>query len=104
MTIKTPIKSKWGKYGESTCAFRFAAVQAASKTLMDSLNEIYESQWTGHDLLYVQAQNLDMLWQDFTHKLADQVLVPLNTYQSQFPEMRVRPLRSSMVATKRFLH
>ncbi|XP_034940316.1 amphiphysin isoform X2 [Chelonus insularis] len=64
------------------------AVQAASKTLMDSLNEIYESQWTGHDLLYVQAQNLDMLWQDFTHKLADQVLVPLNTYQSQFPEMR----------------
>lgn len=68
----------------------FTAVQAASKTLMDSLNEIYESQWTGHDLLYVQAQNLDMLWQDFTHKLADQVLVPLNTYQSQFPEMRVR--------------
>lgn len=67
-----------------------AAVQTASKTLMDSLNEIYESQWTGHDLLYVQAQNLDMLWQDFTHKLADQVLVPLNTYQSQFPEMRVR--------------
>lgn len=70
--------------------FHFLAVQAASKTLMDSLNEIYESQWTGHDLLYVQAQNLDMLWQDFTHKLADQVLVPLNTYQSQFPEMRVR--------------
>lgn len=77
---------------ESTYAFRFAAVQAASKTLMDSLNEIYESQWTGHDLLYVQAQNLDMLWQDFTHKLADQVLVPLNTYQSQFPEMRVCPV------------
>ncbi|XP_011497350.1 PREDICTED: myc box-dependent-interacting protein 1 [Ceratosolen solmsi marchali] len=60
----------------------------ASKSLMDSLNEIYESQWTGHDMLYVQAQNLDMLWQDFAHKLADQVLVPLNTYQSQFPEMR----------------
>uniref|UniRef100_V5H1R4 Myc box-dependent-interacting protein n=2 Tax=Anoplophora glabripennis TaxID=217634 RepID=V5H1R4_ANOGL len=29
-----------------------------------------------------------MLWQDFTHKLADQVLLPLNTYQGQFPEMR----------------
>lgn len=29
-----------------------------------------------------------MLWQDFSHKLADQVLLPLNTYQSQFPEMR----------------
>jgi amphiphysin len=73
----------------------FAAVQLASKSLMDSLNEIYESQWTGHDMLYVQAQNLDMLWQDFAHKLADQVLVPLNTYQSQFPEMRVRMQRPS---------
>lgn len=56
---------------------------------MDSLNEIYESQWTGHDLLYVQAQNIEMLWQDFSHKLGDQVLIPLNTYQGQFPEMRV---------------
>jgi len=56
---------------------------------MDSLCEIYESGWTGHDLLYVQAQNIEMLWQDFSHKLGDQVLIPLNTYQSQFPEMRV---------------
>uniref|UniRef100_A0A1B6DR86 Uncharacterized protein n=1 Tax=Clastoptera arizonana TaxID=38151 RepID=A0A1B6DR86_9HEMI len=64
------------------------AVQTASKTLMDSLNEIYESQWVGHDLLYVQTQNIEMLWQDFSHKLADQVLIPLNTYQAQFPEMR----------------
>lgn len=83
-------KSKHKRIKVKTPILSFAAVQAASKTLMDSLNEIYESQWTGHDLLYVQAQNLDMLWQDFTHKLADQVLVPLNTYQSQFPEMRVR--------------
>lgn len=55
---------------------------------MDSLNEIYESNWVGHDLLYVQSQNIEMLWQDFSHKLGDQVLIPLNTYQSQFPEMR----------------
>ncbi|XP_044736490.1 amphiphysin [Chrysoperla carnea] len=64
------------------------AVQTASKSLMDSISEVYESQWTGHDLLYVQAQNIEMLWQDFSHKLGDQVLIPLNTYQSQFPEMR----------------
>ncbi|XP_052127586.1 myc box-dependent-interacting protein 1 isoform X2 [Frankliniella occidentalis] len=64
------------------------AVQTASKSLLDSLCEIYESGWTGHDLLYVQAQNIEMLWQDFNHKLGDQVLIPLNTYQSQFPEMR----------------
>lgn len=65
------------------------AAQVASKQLMDSLAEIYESQWTGHDLVYVQAQNVEMLWQDFSHKLGDQVLIPLNTYQAQFPEMRV---------------
>lgn len=56
---------------------------------MDSINEIYENQWPGHDLLYVQSQNIEMLWQDFSHKLGDQVLIPLNTYQAQFPEMRV---------------
>lgn len=66
-----------------------AAVQSASKTLMESMNEIYESQWPGHELLYSQTQNIEMLWQDFSHKLGDQVLIPLNTYQSQFPEMRV---------------
>ncbi|KAF7278933.1 amphiphysin [Rhynchophorus ferrugineus] len=64
------------------------AAQAASKSLLDAIGEIYESQWTGHDHLYVQTQSVDMLWQDFSHKLADQVLLPLNTYQSQFPEMR----------------
>lgn len=65
-------------------------VQTASKTLMEAIGDIYESQWSGHDLLYMQTQSIEMLWQDFSHKLADQVLIPLNTYQSQFPEMRVR--------------
>ncbi|CAH1173644.1 unnamed protein product [Phaedon cochleariae] len=64
------------------------ACQAASKTLLEAVGEIYESQWTGHDHMYVQTQSVDMLWQDFSHKLGDQVLLPLNTYQAQFPEMR----------------
>lgn len=62
----------------------------ASKSLLEAIGDIYESQWSGHDMLYVQTQSVDNLWQDFSHKLADQVLIPLNTYQSQFPEMRVR--------------
>ena len=37
-----------------------------------------------------QAQNNEMLWADLAHKLSDQVVIPLNTYQAQFPEMRVR--------------
>ncbi|XP_050562677.1 amphiphysin isoform X2 [Spodoptera frugiperda] len=64
------------------------AVQTASKSLMEAITEVYESGWSGHDLLYVQAQNLEMLWQDFSHKLGDQVLIPLNTYTNQFPEVR----------------
>lgn len=66
-----------------------SATQAASKSLLDAIGEVYESQWTGHDQLYILTQSVDNLWQDFSHKLADQVLLPLNTYQSQFPEMRV---------------
>lgn len=64
-------------------------MQTASKSLMDSLNEMYESGWLGHELLYTQSQHVEMLWNDFSHKLADQVLIPMNTYQAQFPEMRV---------------
>jgi len=64
------------------------AMQMASKNLMDTLTEVYEPQWTGQDLLTVQGQNSEMLWADLAHKLSDQVLIPLNTYQGQFPEMR----------------
>ena len=56
-------------------------MQSASKNLMETMGEVYESNWAGHDLLYVQAQNQEMLWADLSHKLSDQVLIPLNTYQ-----------------------
>ncbi|XP_037918636.1 myc box-dependent-interacting protein 1 isoform X2 [Hermetia illucens] len=64
------------------------AVQLASKSLMDAISEVYEPQWTGYDALFAQISAAEALWQDFSHKLGDQVLIPLNTYTSQFPEMR----------------
>jgi len=64
------------------------AMQTASKNLMETLSDIYEKEWVGQDMLYVQAQNNEMLWADLAHKLTDQVVTPLNTYQAQFPEMR----------------
>ena len=70
-------------------------MQTASKNLMDTLSDIYEKEWVGQDMLYVQAQNHEMLWADVAHKLSDQVVIPLNTYQAQFPEMRVRRIMSS---------
>lgn len=59
---------------------------------MDTIAEIYEPQWVGVDALNVQMASIEVLWQDFSHKLGDQVLIPLNTYTAQFPEMRVRQL------------
>ncbi|KAL9921190.1 amphiphysin isoform 4-T8 [Glossina fuscipes fuscipes] len=64
------------------------AAQAASKSLMEAVCEIYEPQWTGYDALQAQVSASESLWQDFSHKLADQVLIPLNTYTGQFPEMK----------------
>ncbi|XP_038115206.1 myc box-dependent-interacting protein 1 isoform X2 [Culex quinquefasciatus] len=55
---------------------------------MDAINEVYEGQWTGSEALYAQTNTVEVLFQDFSHKLGDQVLIPLNTYTSQFPEMR----------------
>lgn len=56
---------------------------------MEALTEVYEPQWSGSEALYAQASSIEVLWQDFSHKLGDQVLIPLNTYTAQFPEMRV---------------
>ena len=64
-------------------------MQTASKSLIDVLNEIYESNWADRDQFCSQLQNIEILWHDYGHKLADQVLIPMNTYQSQFPEMKV---------------
>ena len=65
------------------------AVQVASKSLMEAITEVYEPTWSGSEALYGQASSIEVLWQDFSHKLGDQVLIPLNTYTAQFPEMRV---------------
>lgn len=68
--------------------FPFAAAQTASKSLMDAVCEIYEPQWSGYDALLAQSAASESLWLDFAHKLGDQVLIPLNTYTGQFPEMK----------------
>lgn len=56
---------------------------------MDAICEVYEPSWSGYDALIAQVSAAESLWQDFSHKLGDQVLIPLNTYTAQFPEMKV---------------
>jgi amphiphysin len=70
----------------------FAAAQVASKSLWDAVSDVYETSWQGRDHVASNTQAIDVLWQDYSHKLADQVLIPLNTYQAQFPETKVRNL------------
>lgn len=78
-------------------------MQTASKSLMEAIADVYESQWTGADALIAQTQQVDSLWQDFSHKLGDQVLIPLNTYTAQFPEMKVgKP--NTFALSKHFAH
>ena len=77
-------------------------MQTASKNLMETLSDIYEKEWVGQDSLYVQAQNHEMLWADVAHKLSDQVVIPLNTYQAQFPEMRVSRTQMSFVRAESY--
>lgn len=68
----------------------FAALQTASKSLTEAISDVYETHWTGAEALVAHTSSIDALWQDFSHKLGDQVLIPLNTYTAQFPEMKVR--------------
>lgn len=68
---------------------------------MEAITEVYEPQWSGSEALYAQASSIEVLWQDFSHKLGDQVLIPLNTYTAQFPEMRVN---SSSLFVNSFLN
>lgn len=84
---------------------------------MEAITEVYEPQWSGSEALYAQASSIEVLWQgesssawfkvsplisiyfvcpDFSHKLGDQVLIPLNTYTAQFPEMRVSWLAAEL--------
>jgi len=43
------------KYLVKSLLIFFTGMQTASKSLMETLSEIYENEWPGHDLLYVQV-------------------------------------------------
>lgn len=61
---------------------------------MDAICDVYETSWNGAEALHAQVSAIEGLWQEFSHKLGDQVLIPLNGYTAQFPEMKVSGLDS----------
>lgn len=66
------------------------AMQAASKGLIDALSQNYETDWIGYDQIHTRSQTLEMLWDDFCHKVNDQVAIPMTTYVNQFNEIRLK--------------
>ncbi|XP_028638056.1 bridging integrator 2 isoform X2 [Grammomys surdaster] len=62
----------------------------SSKRLSETLQEVYSSDWDGHDDLKAIVGNNDLLWEDYEEKLADQALRTMENYVSQFSEVKER--------------
>ncbi|XP_072553382.1 bridging integrator 2a isoform X3 [Salminus brasiliensis] len=62
----------------------------ASSRLFQSLFDAYELDWEGGDDLGAVVEGEDLLWNDYETKLRDQALVTMESYMSQFPDMRER--------------
>uniref|UniRef100_A0A8B9HAU6 Bridging integrator 2a n=1 Tax=Astyanax mexicanus TaxID=7994 RepID=A0A8B9HAU6_ASTMX len=62
----------------------------ASSRLFQSLFDAYELDWDGGEDLGAVVEGEDLLWNDYETKLRDQALVTMDSYMSQFPDMRER--------------
>ncbi|XP_026106365.1 amphiphysin-like [Carassius auratus] len=70
-------------------------MQQASRNLTESLHEVYESDWHGKDDVMVIGKNCDALWEDFHQKLVDSTIDTLETYLTQFPDLKIRVAKRS---------
>ncbi|XP_017523252.2 bridging integrator 2 isoform X2 [Manis javanica] len=62
----------------------------SSKRVSETLQEIYSSEWDGHEELKAIVGNNDLLWEDYEEKLADQALRTMDNYVAQFNEIKER--------------
>ncbi|KAG5841850.1 hypothetical protein ANANG_G00171380 [Anguilla anguilla] len=70
-------------------------MQQASMNLTESLHEVYEPDWYGKDDVMTVGKSCDALWEDFHQKLVDSSLITLDTYLSQFPDIKTRVSKRS---------
>ncbi|XP_023687822.2 bridging integrator 2b [Paramormyrops kingsleyae] len=66
------------------------AMHETSKRLSQTLKDVYEPDWNGAEGLATIIDNEDLLWNDYEEKLADQTLRTMESYTSQFPEVKER--------------
>nr|KAF6373037.1 bridging integrator 2 [Pipistrellus kuhlii] len=62
----------------------------SSKRVSETLQEIYSTEWDGHEELKAIIGNNDLLWEDYEEKLADQALRTMENYVAQFGEVKER--------------
>ncbi|XP_058164198.1 bridging integrator 2 [Dasypus novemcinctus] len=62
----------------------------SSKKVSETLQEIYSSEWDGHEELKAIIGNNDLLWEDYEEKLADQAVRTMENYVAQFTEIKER--------------
>ncbi|XP_026062078.1 amphiphysin isoform X2 [Carassius auratus] len=70
-------------------------MQQASRNLTESLHEVYEPDWHGKDDVMTIGKNCDALWEDFHQKLVDSTIDTLETYLTQFPDLKIRVAKRS---------
>ncbi|XP_012618097.1 bridging integrator 2 [Microcebus murinus] len=62
----------------------------SSKRVSETLQEIYSSEWDGHEELKAIVGNNDLLWEDYEEKLVDQAVRTMENYVAQFSEIKER--------------
>ncbi|KAA0707284.1 Bridging integrator 2 [Triplophysa tibetana] len=62
----------------------------SSSRLFQSLFDAYDPEWDGAEDLGVIVEGEDLLWRDYEGKLRDQALLTMDSYMSQFPDVRER--------------
>ncbi|KAL1020699.1 hypothetical protein UPYG_G00003510 [Umbra pygmaea] len=60
----------------------------ASKRLSESMFDLYESDWEGFEDVGSVVEGEDLLWNDYESKLLDQALRTMESYISQFPDVK----------------
>ncbi|CAL9703249.1 unnamed protein product [Knipowitschia caucasica] len=63
-------------------------MREASRRLSQSLFDVYENDWVGEEDLGAIVEGEDLLWNDFEVKLLDQSIRTMESYVSQFPDVR----------------
>ncbi|XP_040007759.1 bridging integrator 2a isoform X1 [Xiphias gladius] len=63
-------------------------MREASRRLSQSLFDVYENDWAGEEDLGAIVEGEDLLWNDYEVKLLDQAVRTMESYVSQFPDVR----------------